>query len=75
MSFFGSETNEIEQLIHASTDEMLLGADWAANMQVVDTILRDPTMAPVAVEAIRKRLSNRNPKIVLLTLTVRTKLL
>lgn len=31
--------------------------------------------APVAVEAIRKRLSNRNPKIVLLTLTVRTKLL
>eukprot|EP00850_Spirogloea_muscicola_P011168 SM000068S20600 [mRNA] locus=s68:470735:477400:+ [translate_table: standard] len=49
---------------------MLLGPDWGMNMEICDSLNQDPTHTREVMKLLRRRLTNRNPKVQLLALTV-----
>jgi hypothetical protein len=62
----------IEAAIDAATSEQLLDVNWDINMQITDAITHGGLpLAQQAMGALRKRLMSKNPKTVLLSLTVR----
>ena len=58
--------------VEAATSASLLEADWALNFEVVDA-LGDAAAARDVVRALRARLASPNPKVLLLSLTVRAR--
>lgn len=57
-------------LVDRATSDLLIGPDWAMNLDICDIINNHPGQARDIVKAVRKRLSNKHGKVQLLALTV-----
>ncbi|MCO5612404.1 hypothetical protein L7F22_066671 [Adiantum nelumboides] len=57
-------------LVDKATSDLLIGPDWAMNLEICDAINYDPGQARDVVKAIKKRLGNKSGRVQLLALTV-----
>ncbi|CAH8360709.1 unnamed protein product [Eruca vesicaria subsp. sativa] len=60
----------VNAMVERATSEMLIGPDWAMNLEICDMLNSDPAQAKDVVKGVRKRIGSRNPKTQLLALTL-----
>ncbi|KAH7651765.1 Cytosolic sorting protein GGA2/TOM1 protein [Dioscorea alata] len=57
-------------LADRATSDLLIGPDWAMNVEICDILNHDPGQGKATARVLRRRIGNKNPKIQLLALTL-----
>ncbi|XP_027355962.1 TOM1-like protein 9 [Abrus precatorius] len=60
----------VNSLVERATSSMLVGPDWALNMEICDILNREPGQTKDVVKGIKKRIGNKVPRVQLLALTL-----
>ncbi|XP_051987998.1 hepatocyte growth factor-regulated tyrosine kinase substrate isoform X3 [Xyrauchen texanus] len=66
----GKGGGTFERLLDKATSQLLLETDWESILQICDLIRQGDTQAKYAIGAIKKKLSDKNPHVVIYALEV-----